>query len=277
VKSDKRFNFEKEDFRSIHSETSMQAFLRKYEIDKIMEDVRENYFDKALELGCGSGIYSKHLARYCKKLVAIEYNERRLSAKSDEKTTFIVGDACDLSQFGDNEMDLIFSSNLIEHLPDIDECLMECRRVVKADGQIIHTVPNRTWKFFHLLLYYPFAVKVLFLKLFYAEKAAALLETISPDTGCDSSLRPQGSTFSLKKYLLPKTHGISKSHYIEFKKWGQKHWIDIFRRNGLEVSEIVHLPFYFGWEYNFRFILRLGNLLGLSSSTAFVLRKSEER
>ncbi|MBA7562401.1 Ubiquinone biosynthesis O-methyltransferase, mitochondrial [subsurface metagenome] len=275
MKNDKCFNFTKEDFRNIRSVISIQAFIRKYEIDKIMEDICENHFDNALELGCGSGRYSKHLAFYCKKLTAIEYNERRLSAKNNEKITFIVGDAQDLSRFGDNEMDLIFSSNLIEHLSDIDRCLAECRRVVKTDGQIIHTVPTRTWKFFHLLLYYPVAIEVLFLKIFSAQKATALLETISPEIDCDSSLRPHDSAFSIKKHLLPKTHGVSKSHYSEFKNWGQKHWINIFKKNGLEILEIVRLPFYFGWEYNFRLILKLGNYLGMSSSTAYILRKNK--
>lgn len=275
MKSNRRFNLTKKDFETIHHEVSMKDYIRKYEIDKTLEGFCENHFDNALELGCGNGMYSKYLAFYCKKLTAMEYNERRLSAKSDEKITFVVGDAQDLSKFGDNEMDLIFSSNLIEHLSDIDSCLAECRRVIKAEGQIIHTVPNRTWKFFHLLLYYPFAIKVLLLKIFSAKKAAALLESVSPDTGCDSSLRPQYSKSSIKKYLLPKTHGISKSHYGEFKQWGQKRWIDIFKKNGLEISEIVRLPFYFGWEYNFRFILKLGNYLGMSSSTAYILRKNE--
>lgn len=274
MRSGRRFSLTKEDFEIIRGQASMQAFVRKYEVDKIMDGICENHFDRALELGCGSGAYSKYLAYYCKQLIAMEYNERRLTAKSDKKTTFIIGDAHELSQFGNNEMDLIFSSNLIEHLPDIDKCLVECRRVIKQDGQIIHTVPNRTWKFFHLLLYYPFAAKVLLLRLFSAKRAAELLESISPEAGYDSSLRPQASAFSVKNHLFPKTHGISKSHYGEFKKWGQRHWINTFKRNGLEVAEIVKLPFYFGWGFNFRLILRLGNYLGMSSSTAYVLRKN---
>ena len=170
-------------------------------------------------------------------------------------------------------MDLVFSSNLIEHLPDIDKAMSECRRVIKKDGLIIHSVPNCTWKFFHLILYYPFASKVLLLKLFSSRRAKELLESVSPNTGLDSSLRPQGNAFSLKEYLFPKTHGISKSHFSEFRRWTQKYWAKVFQANALEIVEIVQLPFYFGWGYNFRFLLKLGNYLGLSSSTAYVLRK----
>lgn len=277
MKNIRRYSLTQDDFAVIRGEIPMKAFIRKYEMEKIMEGFCEGHFDQALELGCGDGRYSKYLAFYCKKLTAMEYNERRLTAKSDEKTDFIIGDAQDLSQFGDNDMDLIFSSNLIEHLPDIDRALRECRRVVKEGGLIIHTVPNRTWKFFHLLLYYPFALKIVFLKIFSPEKAKVLLELVSPDVGMDSSLRMQSGSFSIKKYLLPQTHGISRSHFGEFKTWGEMHWRNAFEKNGMEVVEIVRLPFYFGWEYNFRLVLRVGNYFGLSSSTAYILRKNKQQ
>ena len=272
----KRFNITTEQFKAIRDNTRWLPFLRKFEIDKVLDGFEKDHFDKALELGCGSGKYSKHLAYYCKKLIAMEFNKDRLTEQSDDKTTFIVGDAQDLSRFGDGEMDLIFSSNLIEHLPDIDRCLAECRRVIKPERLITHTVPNRTWKLFHMLLYYPFGIKVLFWRLFYPGKSASLLESICPNTGVDSSLRPLRDTHSLKKNLLPKIHGISKSHFSEFKNWGQRRWINIFESNGLKVVKIIRLPFYFGWGYNFRIILRVGNYLGLSASTAFVLREAKK-
>lgn len=267
----KRFNLTKEDFKNIPGAAQWNQFLREYEIDKIFGGFPKEHFGKALELGCGSGKDSKHLARYCKKLTALEYNESRLTECNDEKTTFVIGDAQDLSRFSDNKMDLIFSSNLIEHLPNLDKCLAECKRVAKKDGLIIHTVPNRTWKFFHLLLYYPFGIKVVLWRLFSENKSMVLSELLGEETNIDSSLRPVKS--SLISNLLPKTHGISKSHIREFMVWAEKRWIAQFERNGLKIVEIIRLPFYFGWGNSFRFILRLGNHLGLSSSTAFVLRK----
>jgi len=273
MKRDNCYNITKEGFKTIRQGTPWKAFLRKFEIDKILDGFAKEHFDRALELGCGDGRHSKYLASYCKKLFALEYNESRLAVNSDGKTAFVVGDAQDLWRFGDSEMDLIFSSNLIEHLPQLARCLAECRRVTKPEGLIIHTVPNRTWKFFHLLLYYPFGIKVAFWRLVSPDKSASLIESVSSKTAIDSSLRPLGATHSLKKNLLPKVHGIGKSHFSEFRNWGEKHWINIFENNGLKVVKIVRLPFYFGWDYNFRIVLRLGNYLGLSSSTTFVLRK----
>jgi ubiquinone/menaquinone biosynthesis C-methylase UbiE len=268
----KRYNLTRQDFKNVGNADQWKPFLRKFEIDKIFDGLHKDYFDKALELGCGSGKYSKYLAFYCKKLIAIEYNKDRLTSSNDDKTTFMVADAQNLSQFPDNEMDLIFSSNLIEHLPQIGRCLNECRRVVKQEGLIVHTVPNRTWKFFHLLLYYPFGVKVMLWRLLSSKKALCLGEFIDTKAKLDSNL--SSLDYSLKKVLWPKTHGISKSHFAEFRNWAEKRWINLFKNNGLEVVNIIRLPFYFGWDYSFRFILKLGNYLGLSSSTVFILKKT---
>lgn len=268
----RRFNLTREDFKAVQDWSRWNLFLRKFEIDKMLDGFPKEHFDKALELGCGSGKHSKHLAYYCKKLIAIEYNENRLTEHSDEKTTFLTGDAQDLSQFSNNEMDMIFSSNLIEHLPNPGRCMAECRRVIKQEGLIIHAVPNRLWKIFHLLLYYPLGIKIILRRTFSADKSADIGEFIAAEAKLNSNMRPLD--YSLKKNLLPKPHGISKSHISEFKNWGEKHWINIFEKNGLEVVNIVRLPFYSGWDYNFRSILRLGNCLGLSSSTGFILRKT---
>lgn len=273
----KRFNITKEEFKTIRHETQWMPFLRKFELDKIFDGFPEGHFDKALELGCGSGEHSKHLESYCRKLTALEYNENRLVARSGEKTTFVTGDAQDLSRFSDEEMDLIFSSNLIEHLPNPDHCLAECRRVVKQEGLIIHTVPNRTWKIVSLLLYYPFQIKTVFRLMFSSNKSVKSSRSKAARLKIDGNLRLINGTCSLIKKiprkLLPKVHGVSKSNLSEFKNWGEKCWINIFEKNGFEVVDIVRLPFYHQWGYNFRIVLRLGNYLGLSSSTAFFLKK----
>ena len=162
----RRFNIAQKEFKTIGDTAQWMRFLRKFELDSILENFTREHFGKALELGCGSGEHSQHLAVYCQKLIALEYNQDRLTAQSNNKTTFIVGNAEDLSQFGDDEMDLVFSSNLIEHLTDPVRCLSECKRVVKPDGLVIHTVPNRMWKTVGLLLYYPHLLKTVFRLLF---------------------------------------------------------------------------------------------------------------
>lgn len=265
-------------FYAIRDDAQWLKFIRKYELEKIFDETPNNYFDKGLELGCGSGENSKYLASYCNNLFALEYNKDRLTARSNEKTTFMIGDAQDLSRFKDNEMDMIFSSNLIEHLANLNSCLSECRRVAKNDALIIHTVPNRIWKLANFLLYYPFQIKKVFRRIFVSDVPVQTVSSKGLESKIDNNLREINRAGTLKKRLLqiliPEIHGISKSNIIEFKNWGEKYWLKAFAENGLEVINIVRMPFYTGWGLNFCFVLRLGNYLGLSSSTAYVLKKS---
>ena len=74
--------------------------------------------------------------------------------------------------------------------------------------------------------------------------------------------------------LLPKVHGVSRTNVGEFAAWGRRRWLAAFRAAGLVPVRVVPLPFYFAYAYDFMPLLRLGNRLGLSASTAYVLRRA---
>ena len=58
--------------------------------------------------------------------------------------------AQDLSRFGNDT--LVSSSNMLEHIPDVNKCLRECQHVLKNDGLMLHTMPSRYWKVFNTWL-----------------------------------------------------------------------------------------------------------------------------
>jgi len=257
----------KADFRRLSSAAEWGTFLRAFEIRKTFEGFAEEYFEQALELGCGSGVHSAQLAVYCKHLTATDYDADKLTQEDNEKITFRVVDAQDLSCFDDDAMDLIYSSNMLEHVPDVDRCLRECRRVIKPGGLIVHSVPSNTWKTFKLLLFYPALMK-------------AALRRLGGRRGGPSAPRGEvgGSTTtsakrSRVKWLFPPTHGVANRHWKEFLCWREKRWMDVFRRSGLEVACRVRLPFYFGYGFQFPRLLRLGNGLGWSACTAYHLKE----
>ena len=248
-----------------------EVFVRRQEVKRAMAGFEPGHFRKGLELGCGSGKHSRNLARFCRSLVAIEYTQERLLEKSDEKVTFLVGDAENLSRFKDAEFDFVFSSNLLEHLANLQKCLQECARVTADDAVIIHMVPNRTWKLFHMVLYYPFLVKRLLRGLCRKRTMAGLLDSQLPNL--DMNLRPVKRRTLLDRLSGPSPHGISQSNLREFCVWGKRHWMQTFRSNGFEIVKVVRQPFYFGYEDNFKLILKAGNALGLSACTGYILRK----
>ncbi len=267
----KPFNLTDDDLRELWCRQEWKRRLRQLELRLVLGRYGAGHFERALELGCGSGEHTKHLARCCGSVAAVEYNAGRLSAVDDEKTTFLVGDACDLSRFGDGEMDLVFSSNLLEHLPDVGRCLAECRRVAGPDGLIIHTVPNRAWKLFSVMLYYPYRLRGLAARLLDRGRAAGAR---TPGPRLNNNLDLLQGRPSVLSRLLPKVHGVSRTNVGEFLAWGRARWLAAFRAAGLVPIRVLPLPFYFAYAYDFMPLLRFGNRLGLSASTAYVLRRA---
>ncbi len=62
------------------------------------------------------------------------------------KPDIFVPDACDLGLFATEQFDALFSSHLLEHIPEKDlvRCLREWLRVVKVDGYLILYLPDET-------------------------------------------------------------------------------------------------------------------------------------
>jgi SAM-dependent methyltransferase len=62
-----------------------------------------------------------------------------------------VGDVTNLSAFGDNTLDVVFASNLLEHLDEepLDRMLAEVYRVLAPGGRFIVMQPNFTYAYRH--------------------------------------------------------------------------------------------------------------------------------
>jgi len=134
-------------------------FVRKREAEMIFSLFPDKKFDLGLELGAGDGGQSITISNYCRNLICTEIDEQshswlgqKILERDLPNVDYRLCDAHDLSKFKDRSFDLIFSSNVLEHLYDIDKCLSECMRVLKDEGVMLHTMPNRIWKTTNFLL-----------------------------------------------------------------------------------------------------------------------------
>lgn len=100
---------------------------------KIQEGVR------ILDLGCGAGVYLKTLREYGTSIVGVDHAiEGILLSNPDVEVSRIVADACSLP-IKDREIDLIFSTEVLEHILDTDAALREMHRTLVDGGRLILT------------------------------------------------------------------------------------------------------------------------------------------
>lgn len=155
-----RFSFTSQEIDA-HKSTVLDwgVFVRSREFEIVFSLFPNRKFSLALELGAGTGLQSLFLARHCERLICTELEGNYLSqicqvAESNDihNVEYRQCDAQDLAEFADGQFDLIYSSNLLEHIPDLSRCLAECKRVLRDDGLMLHTMPSRWWKLFNWFL-----------------------------------------------------------------------------------------------------------------------------
>ncbi|MFW9970585.1 MAG: class I SAM-dependent methyltransferase [Candidatus Odinarchaeota archaeon] len=128
-------------------------FVRKKEAELIFNKFKPKQFKKGLEIGAGDGIQSQIVSSFCGEYICTYYSEDEIlnhgkinTSSSKKNIKYLALDAHDLKGLKNQSFDLIYSSNVLEHLKDIQKALSEFDRVLRDDGLMIHVMPNRIWK-----------------------------------------------------------------------------------------------------------------------------------
>ncbi len=253
--------------------------LRQEEADILFRNCPKLIFNDALELGAGDGFLSQILAKYAKNLLCTEINEKRLCQFDLPNIRYQILDAEKIDETLDGQkFDFIFSSNLLEHLPDVNKSLNGMYRILTDDGVAIHVLPNRTWKTSTTLCYIPNRIimtidKFFAGKLFKRKPGHEFGQTSKKKYGGNNQKTGRKKQSRLTKLFLPAIHGISSNTLQEFYVFGSNPWIRRFQNAGFDIVTIYKMPFNSGYGFGFKSIRRLMERLGLSSGSAFVLCK----
>ncbi len=248
--------------------------IRARELEAILSVVDGRYFKSVLECGCGDGLQSAMLKARCQYLVSTDY---RIEALPTERLPGLKFLACEVEDFPfrSSSFDMIFSSNLLEHVEDIDKAMTEMRAILRPGGIMVHAVPNSTWKIVQLLLYYPFLVFL---------KVSSWLDSRrphTPDSKDNTTIRFESNVTkgqveksgrkTLIARLVPPIHGLSRTHVEEIYKFSNHYWRKVFKRNGLEIAANIKMPFYSPYGFGFDRVRGLCEFVGLSSSNCYIL------
>jgi SAM-dependent methyltransferase len=99
---------------------------------------------KVLDFGCGNGDMVAWLKNKKMEAVGLELNtERVLNNLKDEVREFVLTYEGGVPlPFGAGEFDSVFSTEVIEHIPDVENYIPEFHRVLKPGGRMLITTPD---------------------------------------------------------------------------------------------------------------------------------------
>ena len=157
------FRFRAEDIRHYYPDfAAWHTFVRTQEANMIFSvpSVAGRRFRAGLELGAGNGLQSAVIIDHCDDLICTDlvsdsYAEvgKSLLERHHERISFQKCNAEDLSNFADGQFDLVYSSNVLEHISNLSTALQEIRRVLSNDGLALHAMPSRHWKIFNTVFF----------------------------------------------------------------------------------------------------------------------------
>lgn len=125
--------------RSRDNYRAMQEYIASRAIDELEERGVDLADCKVLELAAGFGGYSIVLNRKAKCFLANDLSHDRFFEENG--IPFLQFDVMKEFPLETESFDLIFCSSLIEHLPDPNPFLRECRRVLRPQGMLYLSFP----------------------------------------------------------------------------------------------------------------------------------------
>ncbi len=223
--------------------------IREYELNRVLFDIQSRIQkeNKILEIGAGTGWQAKKLAEHGFSVEAIDieksdYLEHRIWPVLDYDGKNI--------PFPDNYFDVVFSSNVLEHIPHQEDFQTEIKRVLKVDGIAVHVLPSGSWRFWTNITHYLFILKSVLKK---------LLSIITITTGSnqkDSTAQKSPKVVKrirmkefIKHAFSPSRHGEAGNFMSEIYWFSRFHWNKFFKHSGWETIKYSHNHlFYTGYS-----------------------------
>jgi SAM-dependent methyltransferase len=266
---------------------------RRRELEMIFGRCPENLFASGLELGCGDGYQSGLLARWVGTLISTDWDASALPRGEGGAIEYRVCDAEHVNTvFAGRRFDLVFSSNLLEHLPDLSRALRGIREAMADDGLTIHAVPSPFWKLCHLLLNAPNRCVEVLEKLTapgglrrvagraagrgssQSQAAPAVAVPGAPTAPRDNNPKTRRRRRSLLgRFLWPDPHGVSRGNIEELLAFRRARWRRELEAAGFRVIAVLKGPVASGYGFGFDRLRALLERLGLASEFIYIARK----
>lgn len=247
--------------------------IRSYELQQIISEFPRQ--GRVLEIGAGTGHQALALQRAGYDVLAIDLatsdyvNNRVFPVVDYDGLTFPV-DA--------RSVDVVFSSNVLEHIRNLSQILAETRRVLAPGGVAIHVLPTPTWRLWTTLSHYPWLAKRTLetILLSPARPAHAELQSHVP-----ARRQPSAQLGPYLSMLYPARHGERGTTLTELFYFSRKWWISTFHANRFVVDKILPIRLFYTGSMLFGRLLPISVRVSLAhwlgaACLAYILRPIDQ-
>ncbi len=204
------------------------SVVRKYELDialKYFPEATSSQPIRLLELGAGTGQQAKYLTDRGYQVLAIDlpsssYKEARVFPVVDYDGKNIPAP--------EGEFDVVFSSNVLEHVKSIDTVLAETYRILKPTGRAIHIIPSPACRIWSIPAHYVWLARRIIARL-----AATFSQRKTTVPRTPQSGKEWAGT------ILPLRHGERGNTLTEIYYFSQTYWSGKLKAHGFKVERII--------------------------------------
>jgi SAM-dependent methyltransferase len=252
--------------------------IRKREIELIFSGCPPCAFPAALELGAGDGYQSGLLEAYVDRLVVTDFDVTLILNRRSDRVHVRACDAEAVAEaFPAAEFDLVFSSNVFEHLPNPGLALRSIHRVLKDHGVTVHVMPNPFWKLCNFGLFFPFLIprglRYLARHLTLGNGESAIVLPNSPEILLPNNPKMPSNGTSWGRRLWPSPHGAYRGHLEELWAYRKARWVHELQRAGFRVVHVLKGPLSSGYGLGWERARHTLEYAGLTSEYVYVATK----
>lgn len=209
--------------------------IREFEYKNIIARFRSGA--RVLEVGGGTGYQAKRLTEDGYVVDSIDIPDSNYAGQHEFPVQPYDGKNI---PFPDSTFDVVFSSNVLEHVTDLPYLQAEMKRVLKPGGVCVHLMPTGAWRFWTNIAHYVELV----------QRLLGLAPRLVPKGFSKHALRDSLSVLRLmagtaKHYAIVPRHGETGNALSEIVTFSSRHWKRHFAKQLFTINEATPVGLFY--------------------------------